>query len=90
MQRCYHQKMRTTIDIDEPLLRRAKALAAKSGRRLADVVNDALAEVLARVDAAESNADPIVLPTFGAGGVCPGVDPRSNASLFEAADETVS
>lgn len=82
--------MRTTVDIDEPLLRRAKALAAKSGRRLADLVNDALAEFLAQADSAASNTDPIVLPTFGEGGMRPGVDPRSNASLFEAADETAS
>ena len=38
--------MRTTIDIDEPLLRQAKAKAALEGKKLKDVVNEALEELL--------------------------------------------
>ena len=38
--------MRTTIDIHEPLLERAKRFAAGRGKNLADVVNDALSEKL--------------------------------------------
>ena len=38
--------MRTTIDIPEPLLRRAKAEAALRGLRLKDIVRDALQRFL--------------------------------------------
>ena len=38
--------MRTTIDIPEPLLRRAKAEAALRGLRLKDIVRDALQRLL--------------------------------------------
>ncbi len=34
--------MRTTVDIDEPLLRQARARAALDGARMQDVVNQAL------------------------------------------------
>jgi len=39
--------MRTTIDIDDPLLDRAKKLAASSGRTLGEVVSEALGSFLA-------------------------------------------
>ena len=39
--------MRTTIDVPEPLLRRAKAEAALRGLRLKDIVRDALEHHLA-------------------------------------------
>ena len=38
--------MRTTIDIPEPLLRKAKAKAALEGKKLKDVVNEALEDLL--------------------------------------------
>jgi len=79
--------MRTTVDIREPLLSRAKALAAASGRRLGDVVNDALAELLARHEHDTNGSGPIELPVFRGSGFRPGIDPRSNASLLEAMEE---
>lgn len=38
--------MRTTVDISEPLLRQAKAKAALEGKKLNDVVNEALEDLL--------------------------------------------
>ena len=38
--------MRTTIDISEPLLRKAKSKAALDGKKLKDIVNEALEELL--------------------------------------------
>lgn len=38
--------MRTTVDISEPLLRQAKARAALEGKKLKDVVNEALEDLL--------------------------------------------
>lgn len=39
--------MRTTVDIDDPVLARAKRLAAKTGRSLGEVVSTALGSYLA-------------------------------------------
>ena len=79
--------MRTTVDIREPLLSRAKALAASSGRRLDDVVNDALAELLTRYEHDSAGSGPVELPVFRGSGLRPGVDLNSNASLLEAMEE---
>lgn len=38
--------MRTTVDIPESLLRQARARAALEGRKLKDIVNDALTRLL--------------------------------------------
>jgi ribbon-helix-helix CopG family protein len=40
--------MRTTVRLDDALLAEAKALAARTGRTLTDVIEDALRESLAR------------------------------------------
>lgn len=83
--------MRTTIDIHGPLLDRAKALAAQTGRRLADIVNEALAEMLNRHEQPpEKPEGRVKLPTFGGSGFVPGIDPRSNASYYEAMEERPS
>ena len=39
--------MRTTIDIDDPILREIKALRSKQGRSMGRIVTDLLAEALA-------------------------------------------
>jgi hypothetical protein len=89
MMAVYNPYMRTTIDIHDPLLERAKRYAAERGERLADVVNDALLEKLGRESGLKSAAAPIRLVTFGGGGVKPGVDLSSNASVQEIMDEEV-
>lgn len=40
--------MRTTIDIDAPILREVKALQKKQGRSMGRIVTDLLADALAR------------------------------------------
>jgi hypothetical protein len=40
--------MRTTLDIDDPILREVKALREKEGRSMGAVVSELLAETLAR------------------------------------------
>jgi hypothetical protein len=42
--------MRTTVDINEPLLRRARVVAIETGRTLGEVVEDALRLALERVE----------------------------------------
>jgi hypothetical protein len=40
--------MRTTLDIDDPILREVKALQEKEGRSVGAIVSELLAEALAR------------------------------------------
>jgi hypothetical protein len=77
--------MRTTISIDGELLARAKAAAARSGRTLNAVVEDALRVALARTEEPKQHRVP--LPTFKGGGLRPGVNLNSNAELLDLMDE---
>jgi hypothetical protein len=81
--------MRTTIRIDEQLLREAKELAARSGRSLTSIIEDALRESLAR-HRDSGRREPVRLVTFRGKGLRPGVDLDDSASLLdlmEAADD---
>lgn len=73
--------MRTTLNLDDALLTRAKALAARTGRTLTAVVEDALRAALAQ-SRRPSPRRRIELPTFGTGGVQPGVDLDDSAALL--------
>jgi plasmid stability protein len=75
--------MRTTIRLDDALLRRAKARAAAAGRSLNDFIEDAVRAALAR--AREAKVAP-PLPTFAGGGLQPGVDLDDNAALLDLMD----
>jgi hypothetical protein len=72
--------MRTTINLDDALLAEAKQVAARTGRSLAAVVEDALRESLRRRQTARQAVE---LPTFGEGGVQPGVDLDDSAALLD-------
>jgi hypothetical protein len=75
--------MRTTIRLDDDLLKEAKRVAAASGRTLTELVEDSLRETLARRKAA-SDRPRVVLPTSGQrGGLQPGVDLDNSAALLE-------
>lgn len=76
--------MRTTVTIDDTLLRRAKELAAQSGRNLGDIVDDGLRLLL--VDREPPHPSVVNLPTFGGSGLRPGVvleDKEALAALLE-------
>lgn len=77
--------MRTTIRLDDDLLRQAKAYAAATDRTLTELVEDALREVLARREV-KGRRRPIELPTSGGSGVQPGVDLDDTASLWDLMD----
>ena len=51
--------MRTTLDIDDPLLRELKQLQAREGKSLGRLVSDLLAQAL-KADAAPTAASPPV------------------------------
>ena len=72
--------MRTTIDINDELLRAAKAHAAGERKTLKATVEQALREFLAGpARGAVPDAPPI--PVFRGRGVQPGVDLTDNAAL---------
>lgn len=77
--------MRTTLDINDTLLARAKAAAARERTSLTRLIEEGLA---LRLRAAPRMASGKLkrLPVFqGTGGVAPGVDPLSNRSMNDAA-----
>ncbi len=82
----YDAVMRTTVNIDEHLLREAKQLAARSGRSLGDVLDDALRALLLRPQH-RGEGDAVTIPTFGGSGLRPGVDLEDKESLAALLDE---
>ncbi len=78
--------MRTTINIDDALLAEAKVIAARSGRTLNSVVEDALRVAIAQRRGASTRL-PVTLPTFS-GRLQPGVNLDSNADLLDFMEET--
>jgi hypothetical protein len=77
--------MRTTINLDDALLTEAKQVAARTGRSLTAVVEDALRQSLYRRDPASRQT--IELPVFGEGGPQPGVDLDDSAALLDLMDQ---
>ncbi len=75
--------MRTTIRLDDAVLREAKELAARTGRTLTAVIEDALRHELASLDGRRSAPRKAELPSFDGGGLQPGVNLDSNAELLE-------
>lgn len=79
--------MRTTIRLDERLLRQAKELAARERRTLTAVIDDALRQLLARAAAARGPRSPVQLVTFRGAGVRAGVDLDDSAALGDLMTE---
>jgi hypothetical protein len=87
LSRCgYAQHVRTTIRIDDALYRRAKEYAARSGRTVGEVIEDALRASL-QPRRGEDVRDLPDLPVFGGSGTMPGVDLTDEAALRDLMDE---
>lgn len=76
--------MRTTVSIDDEVLRVAKRRAADEDRTLGELVTEALRERLARRPATPRKRYAVV--TAGEGGPRPGVDITSNAAVRDLMD----
>ena len=74
--------MRTTVNIDEQLLIEIKTVAAKSGRTLTAVIEDALRQALATRRSVD-RPRLVTLPTHDGGGLQPGVDLDDSAALLD-------
>jgi hypothetical protein len=78
--------MRTTITLDDALIREAKLAAAKSGKSLNKLVEDAIRDTLARQKMVKPRQY-IELPVFKGGrGARPGVDITDSAALLDLMD----
>lgn len=75
--------MRTTIRIDDAILKEAKRLAVDAGRTLGDVIEDLLREALARRRTSAPLLRPRPVPTFRGNGLQPGVDLDDTSSLLD-------
>ena len=80
--------MRTTIRLDDALLREAKHEAAKTGMTLTRVIEESLRERLARAAASAESRVRVRLKTVGGTGLCPGVDLDDSAALLDLMNET--
>lgn len=83
--------MRTTVRLDDQLLREAKKTAAETGRTLTAVIEDALRQALAARPPREKGSR-FKLPVLDLGDTMPGVDFDNSAALLdlmEAGDDPV-
>lgn len=78
--------MRTTLRIDDHLMRTAKKAAADSGRTLTAVIEDALRLALANGGRTAKSAK-AKLPIFRMGVPFPGVDLDNSAALLDLMEE---
>ncbi len=74
--------MRTTIRIDDRLLKEAKQLAVRRGTSLTAIIEDALREALAR-QGSSGQREPARLVTVDGNGLQPGVDLDDSAALLD-------
>jgi hypothetical protein len=72
--------VRTTVRLDDALLAEAKALAARTGRSLTQVIEDSLREALARRDERPGHVE---LPLVHGGRLRPGVNLDSTSDLLD-------
>jgi Arc/MetJ family transcription regulator len=77
--------MRTTIRLDDDLLRDAKRAAVERGTTLTAVIEDALRRALAPTG--RGQREPYTMLTFQGDGLRPGVDLDDTASLLDLMDE---
>jgi hypothetical protein len=77
--------MRTTVRLNDTLLKDVKRLAAEKDTTLTALIEEALREKLAR-QAVHGERKPFKLRTFDGGGVQPGVDLDNNALVRDIMD----
>jgi hypothetical protein len=81
--------MRTTLRIDDELLKEAKRIALESDRTLTEVIEDALRETIARRKAV-STREKVRLPSYRGHGLQPGVtweELNSNTRMLAIMEE---
>ena len=80
--------MKTTLDIDDALLRNARILAARQGSSLTRLIEEGLRLRLTTPPTSGKRRTAKLPVSPCKGGLLPGIDPTSNRSMLDAADET--
>ena len=83
----YDGIMKTTLDLDDELLVRAKAASARERKSLTALIEEGLRLRLRRPGVGRRAAAKALAVHRGKGGLVAGVDPLSNRSLLDAADD---
>ena len=78
--------MRTTLNLNDDLARRAKEAAARERTTLTRLIEEGLRLRLRAPERAAPAAPPPLPVYHGRGGLLPGIDPLRNRSLLDAAD----
>jgi hypothetical protein len=79
--------VKTTLDIDDDLLIKAKAVSARERKSLTALIEEGL-RLRLRARRAPSAARPSPLPVYrGKSGLAEGIDPTSNRSMLDAAGD---
>ncbi|MDO8280103.1 MAG: DUF6364 family protein [Burkholderiaceae bacterium] len=77
--------MKTTLDLNDALLTKAKSLAAQQRTSLTRLIEEGLQ---LRLRAQQVRAKPVRLPVYrGKGGLAPGLSGLSNKAMLDAADQ---
>ena len=79
--------MKTTLDIDNELLVKAKAVSARERKSLTALIEEGLRLRLRRRGSHRPAPAPSLAIHYGKGGLIAGVDPLSNRSMLDAADD---
>jgi hypothetical protein len=79
--------MKTTLDLDDELLVRAKALSARERKSLTVLIEEGLRLRLRGIDRRKRHDAASLTIYKGKGGLLSGIDPLSNQSLLDAADD---
>ena len=80
--------VRTTIRIDDALYRQAKTQAARSGRTVSEVIEDAVRKSLGSRSERQHRRR-TKLPVSGGSGLMPGVDIADSRALRDLMDEGI-
>jgi hypothetical protein len=81
--------MRTTVRLDDDLLREAKIRAAEQGISLTQLIDESLRERLS-ARSRPKKGEPFRLRSYGKGGVRPGVNLDDNRAVRDLMDEDAS
>ena len=77
--------MKTTLDLNDALLTKAKSLAAQQRTSLTRLIEEGLQ---LRRRAQQARAKPVRLPVYcGKGGLAPGLSELNNKAMLDAADQ---
>lgn len=83
----YHWRMKTTLDIDDELLVKAKAFSARERKSLTALIEEGL-RLRLRARNPKEPGSRIPLPIYGGqSGLARGIDPTSNRSMLDAAGD---